>query len=91
MSADGHPRRSSGGQPPTGESMGKFFALSATQAGRSIPIQIDYDKIVWSGLSWAVGEIDARDVTPGIALKIHFHSSEKDPITLKGTAYEVEY
>ena len=91
MSADGHPRRSSGGQPPTGESMGKFFALSATQAGRSIPIQIDYDKIVWSGLSWAVGEIDARDVTPGIALKIHFHSSEKDPITLKCTAYEVEY
>jgi len=54
-------------------------------------VKIDYDKIVWSGLSWAVGEIDARDLTPGVPLKIQFHSSEKDPITLKGAAYLVEY
>ncbi len=91
MTPDGHLRRTWAGEPPNGENMGKVFALSATQAGRPIPIDINYDKIIWSGLSWAVGEIDARDVTPGIPLKIHFHSSEKDPITLKGTAYEVEY
>jgi len=91
MTPDGQPRRTWAGGPPNGENMGKVFALSATQAGRPIPIDINYDKIIWSGLSWAVGEIDARDVTPGIPLKIHFHSSEKDPITLKGSAYEVEY
>jgi hypothetical protein len=91
MTPDGHPRRTWAGGPPNGENMGKVFALSATQSGRTIPIQIDYDKIIWSGLSWAVGEIDARDLTPGVPLKIHFHSSEKDPITLKGTAYQVEY
>jgi hypothetical protein len=91
MTPDGHLRRTWAGGPPNGENMGQVFALSATQSGRDIPIQIDYDKIVWSGLSWAVGEIDARDVTPGVPLKIHFHSSEKDPNTLKGTAYLVEY
>ncbi|MFZ0305622.1 MAG: hypothetical protein WAL75_23230, partial [Terracidiphilus sp.] len=91
MTPDGHLRRTWAGEPPNGENMGKVFALSATQAGRPIPIDINYDKIIWSGLSWAVGEIDTRDVTPGIPLKIHFHSSEKDPITLKGTAYEIEY
>jgi hypothetical protein len=91
MTPDGHLRRTWAGGPPNGENMGKVFALSATQAGRPIPIQIDYDKIVWSGLSWALGEIDARDVTPGVPLRIHFHSSEKDPITLKGRAYQVEY
>ena len=91
MTPDGHLRRTSAGESTTGVSMGKVFALSVTQAGRTVPIQIDYDKIVWSGLSWAVGEIDARDLTPGVQLKIHFHSSEKDPITLKGTAYQVEY
>ncbi len=91
MTPDRHLRRTWAGEPPTGENMGKVFALSATQAGRSIPVQIDYDKIIWSGLSWAVGEIDAHDVTPGVPLKIQFHSSEKDPITLKGSAYLVEY
>jgi len=91
MTPDGHLRRTSAGESTTGVSMGKVFALSVAQSGRTVPIQIDYDKIVWSGLSWAVGEIDARDVTPGVPLKIHFHSSEKDPITLKGTAYQVEY
>ena len=91
MTPDGQLRRTWAGGPPNGENMGKVFALSATQADRPIPITLDYDKIVWSGLSWAVGEIDARDVTPGVPLHIHFHSSEKDPITLKGTAYQVEY
>jgi hypothetical protein len=91
MTPDGYLRRTWAGGPPSGENMGKVFALSATQAGRAIPIQIDYDKIVWSGLSWAAGEIDARDVTPGIPLKIHFHSAEKDPIALKGAAYQVDY
>ena len=91
MTPDGHLRRTWAGGPPDGENMAKVFALSATQAGRDIPIKIDYDKIVWSGMSWALGEIDVLDLTPGIPLVIRFHSAEKDPITLKGTAYLVEY
>jgi hypothetical protein len=91
MTPDGQLRRTWAGGPPSGQNMAKVFALSATQAGRAIPIKLDYDKIVWSGMSWALGEIDAQDLTPGIPIDVRFHSSEKDPITLKGTAYLVEY
>ncbi len=88
MTPEGRLRRSTGGPPPDGENMGKVFALSATQGGRTIPVKIDYDKIIWSGLGWAVGEIEARDLTPGIPLQIHFHSSEKDAVKLKGVVYQ---
>ncbi len=91
MTPDGQLRRTWAGGPPSGENMGKVFAFSASQNGRTIPVRIDYDKIIWSGLSWAVGEVDANDLTPGIPLLLRFHSAEKDPITLKGTAYLVEY
>jgi hypothetical protein len=71
--------------------MGKVFALSASQQGHAVPVHIDYDKIVWSGMSWAVGEIDTHDLTAGQPLLIRFHSAEKDPITLEGSAYLVAY
>jgi len=91
MTPDGQPRRTWAGGPPNGANMANVFTFTATQAGRNIPVKIDYDKIVWSGMSWALGEIDASDLTPGVPLTLHFHSSEKDPITLKGSAYAVEY
>ena len=50
---------------PSGENMGKVFALSAVQGGRPVPVRIDYDKIVWSGMTWAVGEIDPAELTRG--------------------------
>ncbi|MGP8187377.1 MAG: hypothetical protein ACLQKY_15050 [Terracidiphilus sp.] len=87
----GQLRRTWAGGPPSGENMAKVFAFSATQNGHTIPIRIDYDKVIWSGLSWAVGEIDVNDLAPGIPLLLRFHSSEKDPIRLKGAAYLVEY
>jgi hypothetical protein len=91
MTLDGRLRRTWAGGPPSGENMGKVFAFSASQNGRSIPVQINYNKVIWSGLSWAVGEIDVKSLTAGVPLLVRFHSAEKDPITLKCTAYRVEY
>ena len=91
MTPEGQLRRTWAGGPPSGENMGKVFAFSASQNGRTIPVRIDYDKVIWSGLSWAVGEIDSKNLTPGVPLLLRFHSAEKDPIKLKGTAYLVEY
>ena len=90
-SPDGQLRRTWAGGPPSGQNMGKVFAFSASQNDRAVPVRIDYNKVIWSGLSWAVGEIEANDLTPGIQLSLRFDSSEKDPITLNGTAYLVEY
>jgi hypothetical protein len=88
---EGYIRRTWAGGPPSGENMGKVFALTASQDDHAVPVKIDYDKIVWSGMSWAVGEIDASSLAPGKPLTIRFHSAEKDPITLEGKAYVVEY
>jgi hypothetical protein len=84
-------RRTWAGGPPQGTSMGKIFLLNAEQGGRELPIREDYDRVVWSGLSWAVGEISERDLRPGQPLKLTFQSTEKDPITLSGQLYLVHY
>ncbi len=88
---DGSIRRTWAGGPPNGENMGKVFTIEATQSGRAIPVHIDYDKIVWSGLSWAVGEIKASDLAPDKPVLVRFHSAEKDPVKLEGAAYKVVY
>jgi hypothetical protein len=71
--------------------MGKFFVLSATQDGKPIPVQINYDKAIWSGLSWAVGEIRQRNLRPGEPVSIQCSSGEQAPVRLAGTVYDVEY
>jgi hypothetical protein len=88
---DGFIRRTWAGGPPNGENMAKVFALSATQGDKAVRVRVDYDKVVWSGMSWAVGEIDAADVKAGQPLVVRFHSGEKDPVVLEGAAYFVEY
>ena len=88
---EGTIRRTWAGAPPYGENMAKVFALSAMQDERPVPVRLDYNKIVWSGMSWAVGEIDATSLAPGKPLIVRFHSAEKDSVTLEGKAYLVEY
>lgn len=88
---DGYIRRTWAGGPPNGENMAKVFSIVATQDGRTVPVHIDYDKIVWSGLSWAVGEIKASDLAPDKPVLVRFHSTEKDPVKLDGAAYQVVY
>jgi hypothetical protein len=50
--------------------MGKILTLSAKQGKKSVPIKIEYDRMIWSGLSWAAGEIEAGNVNPRKPLEI---------------------
>lgn len=88
---DGSLRRTWAGGPPKGTSMGKVFLFRAEQDGRELPIRQNYDRVIWAGLSWAVGEISEKDLRPGKPLKLTFQSTEKDPITLTGQLYLVRY
>jgi len=90
-SADGSLHRTWAGGPPKGTSMGKVFLLEASQNGRQLPVREDYDNVIWSGLSWAVGEIRGEDLHPGEPVTLTFRSMEKDPVTLKGSLYLVNY
>lgn len=88
---DGYLRRTWAGGPPNGQNMVKVFTIEATQDGHAVPVHVDYDKIVWSGLSWAVGEIKAADLNPNKPVQIRFHSTEKDPVRLEAVAYQIVY
>jgi len=86
---DGYIRRTWAGGPPKGENMGRVFRIEASQNGKPLLVRINYDKVVWSGLSWAVGEVDA--FAPGIPVTIRCTSSEKDEIKLEAKVYRVRY
>jgi hypothetical protein len=75
----------------SGENMGKIFVLRAAQAGKVLQIRENYDRVIWSGLSWAVGEIPANELRRGQPLVLNFQSTEKDPVNLKGQVYVVQY
>lgn len=72
-------------------SMGKSFVLRATQSGKDLHIRENYDRVIWSGLSWAVGEIPRSELQPGRPLTLTFQSKEKDSVKLKGQIYLVQY
>ncbi len=91
QSANGKPVRTSRGAPPNGTSLGQMFLIQAAQAGRSIPVHINYDKAIWSGLSWGVAEIKHADFTPGSPLIIRCTSFETQPIELIIEVSMVDY
>lgn len=88
---DGSITRSWKGGPPNGTNMGKVFLLRASQGGKPLPVEIDYDKVIWSGLSWAVGEIKHSALRPGLPLAIECTSAEEGPVELEGRVFTVEY
>lgn len=92
-SPDGSLRRSWPVVSPDGKTptMGKTFLLKAEQNGRPVPIHEEYDREIWAGLSWAAGEISGKDLQPGAPLTLTFQSMEKQPVTLKGRLYLVQY
>lgn len=86
---DGYIRRTWAGGPPNGENMGKVFRIEVSQEGRALPVRINYDKVIWSGLSWAVGEVSGLE--PGKPVTIRCTSAEKDPVKLDVKAYRIVY
>ncbi len=90
--AEGSITRSAGGYPPDAANMRDVLVIEAYQGGKKLLIQSRYDKVVWSGLSWAVGEIRGADMVQGEALRIRLFSTDNDPpVRLDGRLYRVDY
>jgi hypothetical protein len=89
--SDGHLMRSWPGGPPNGASVDKVLTLRATQDAKDVPIEINYDKVIWSGLSWAVGEVRHTSMHTGRPIAIRLASAEKNEVTLEGHLYVVSY
>lgn len=90
-SPDGAVRRTWAGGPPNGVNMASVFTLRATQGGKELPVTADYGRVIWSGLSWAVGEIAPTAFQPGLPITFRVSSSEKDPVQLGAKVYLVAY
>jgi len=90
-STDGSIMRSWKGGPPNGINMGKVFLIRVWQNRQPVPIEINYDKVIWSGLSWAVGEIKHSDLKPGRPVTVQCSSTENDSVILTGKVYVIEY
>lgn len=84
----GNPYRSWPGAPPDGKKVSDVIHISATQNGHALPLRIEYDKVIWSGLSWGAAEI----VNPG-AEPIHVicSSAETTDLNLIAHVYAVTY
>jgi len=83
--------RSWPGGPPNGKSVGTVLKIIAEQDGKPLPIKIDYDRVVWSGLSWGAGEIRHSDFASGRPVTIQCSSAEKNAMKLEARVYTVEY
>lgn len=88
---DGEAIRTTGGSPPNGTTLGKMLKLSAVQGGKPVQIDIQYDKAIWSGLSWASGEIPAARLTASTPVQVACSSTETQPHSMAFEAYAVRY
>jgi hypothetical protein len=84
-------RRTTGGSPPDGLTLGRLLILRVEQDGRQVTVDIHYDKAIWSGLSWAVGEIPTGRLQPGRPVTIRCETREKADVSLSGEVYLARY
>jgi hypothetical protein len=76
MRKNGTPLRVSGGSKAGSKSLGQLLKISASVGGVLVPAKQNYDKIIWSGLSWAVAEINLSKDLVGKAVQVDFQSNE---------------
>ena len=70
---------------------GKVLSIVAEQEGHPVPMQINYDKAIWSGLSWAAGEIQGKELDPTKPLKLTFESKEPESVEIRAQIHAVKY
>jgi hypothetical protein len=83
--------RSWPGGPPNGKTVGTVLKIVAEQDGKALPVEVNYDKHVWSGLSWGAGEVKHALFTGGKPIRIRCSSEEKSKVALEGHLYAVTY
>lgn len=83
--------RLTGGAPPNGITLGKMLTIEAEQEGRPVPLQINYDKAIWSGLSWGVAELNVGSLRSGAPVTIRCSTTEKADVELSAQLYHTIY
>src|SRR6202000_2638176 len=87
----GLPYRSWPGSPPDGKKVSEVIKINVSQDGKEIPLHIEYDKVIWSGLSWAAGELKPGTFDSGKPITIKCSTDEKNELKLVADVYAVSY
>jgi hypothetical protein len=82
--------RSWPGGPPNGKRVGEVLRITVQQGGKSLPVDTQYDRQVWSGLSWGAGEVRHEDFFPTGKITIRCSTEEKGA-KLEAHLYRVTY
>jgi len=85
--ANGLPVRSWGGSPPDGKKMDTLIRIRARQGGADLLLFVEYDKMIWSGLSWGAAELRQGTFDVTMPVEIECCSAEKDELRLEATVY----
>lgn len=90
---DGKPIRITGGELQNRVSLGQVLRLEVVQANKQIPVSIQYDKKIWSGLSWVVAEVEAKNFTSGTPVKVQLMAdpAQAADAIISGKMYSVKY
>jgi hypothetical protein len=87
----GLPYRTWGGAPPDGKKMDTLLKIQVKQGGKTIPLRLEYDQMIWSGLSWVAAEVNPSDLNPAQPLNIRCITMEQKPMQLRARVYAVRY
>jgi hypothetical protein len=87
---DGIARRMGRAPLPDRKPMGELLAITAEQEGKPVHVTTDYDRIVWSGLSWAVGEIDCGSLVQGTPVTVRCSTVEPAEVKLAAEIHHVQ-
>jgi hypothetical protein len=85
--ANGLPVRSWGGSPPDGKKMDTLIQIRARQGGADLSLFVEYDKMIWSGLSWGAAELRQGTFDVTMPVEIECYSAEKDELRLEAQIY----
>jgi hypothetical protein len=88
---DRNPYRTWGGAPPNGTKMDQLIKIIVKQNDQQIDVVKEYDKMIWSGLSWGVVEVKYSSFDKSKPLFVQCSTAEKEPLTLKADVYTVTY
>jgi hypothetical protein len=64
--------------------MGSILVVKADQGARELELRLNYDRQIWSGLSWAVADVSPPGLVPGEPVRITY--SIGDPKGKSGLA-----
>ena len=89
--SNGEPFKIDSGSLTAPTPMDEIFIIKASQGKKNIPLEYNYGRRLWSGISWAVAEVPERAYEYGMPLKIAFKVEARGEFSMEGVVYKVKY